>query len=132
MAQAGWKADLPPEHGADQNRRAIGHSPQAQRCPERRFGAEFVHHVPVNVGFAYPDEGKDNDDIAPDGDQQTGDRGLKIGCTEEGGYDHEPEEAQSPGEKEVFYLSDQEDEEHGAGKLQQPADAFKFSHVHTQ
>ena len=63
---------LPPQDGAEQNGGSVGHAAQAEGRPPGRFGAYLVHHVTVQVGLAYPEEGKENDNVAPDGDEISG------------------------------------------------------------
>ena len=56
-------ASLPPQDGAKQNGCSIGHSSQAKRRPPSRLGAYFIDHVAVQVGLAYPENRKENDDV---------------------------------------------------------------------
>lgn len=67
---------LPPQNGAEQDGGSIGHAAQAKGSPPGGFGTDFVDHVPVEIGFSYPEEGEEDNDVAPDGDEQTRDRDL--------------------------------------------------------
>lgn len=115
---------LPPQNGAEQDGGSIGHAAQAKGSPPGGFGTDFVDHVPVEIGFSYPEEGEEDNDVAPDGDEQTRDRIFQIGGKEEGGGHHQSEEAESPREEQVFHLGDHQDQKDGAGKLEQPPDAL--------
>ena len=123
---------LPPQDGAEQDGGSVNHAAQAQGRPQGGFGADFVHHVPVQVGLADPEEGEEDDDVAPDGDEQPGDGILKEGRAEEGGRHHQAEDAQRAREEQVFHLRDHQHQEHGACKLEQPPDAFKFRQPHPE
>ncbi|MCB5931157.1 hypothetical protein LJB63_17625, partial [[Eubacterium] rectale] len=87
-------ASLPPQDGAKQNGCSIGHSSQAKRRPPSRLGAYFIDHVAVQVGLAYPENRKENDDVTPDGNKEPGHWLLKEGGTEEGSRHHQAEDAQ--------------------------------------
>lgn len=93
LPEAKRRSCLPPQDGAEQNGRSVSHAAQAQGRPPGRFGADLVHHVTVQVRLADPEEGKENDDVAPDGNEQPGDRVLKEGCAEERGRHHQSADA---------------------------------------